>query len=333
MDIPLWSDTNPEIEKILSKIEPIDWADLSDEDKENIWLYSQKFLFNPVEDSGNELLFDSLSCNYEFYGMSTSENTLLAKNIAASINGLNALYKKQNYADNFLRNPTYDNACADFYRIFTEQDKNVVFELLLIFSNVTVNSDYIAARQKQNESDDDFYKRRGTEKWERFDAFAKKVSEIFEEFGLNYKLTRAGIIPIDEPRILTDIYQPALKKLSDTKWLSVNRDLIDAFEALNKDKDGSGALTHALSAVQGFLQIIVHGETGNGDTSKLIDEAIKAGLISNDDSSKKLFKDLTSFWARERMHRGDPHPKKEYATKSQAMLVINTVILFMDYIL
>lgn len=187
--------------------------------------------------------------------------------------------------------------------------------------------------KKEKESGKDFEKRKEKEKWKRFDGFSGRLSEVFEDFGINYKLTRLGFIHADEPEVVDKIYKPALKKLSDRKWSEVNRDLRDAFEALHKDNDGSGAITHALSALQAFLQISVYGETGKGDTSKLINLAIKEKIVPNDDYSQKIIKDMNSFWAKERKEKGDPHPKKEYATKDQGKLVTSLIMVFIDHVL
>ena len=331
MRIPLWSDLNPSAKEILSPTESEEWDNLAEEDKQKIWRYLEYHLFNPAEGSSDEYSFVGIDCNYKFYGDDNWENSHLLKNVSESIAVLNYRHKRHSYARNFLRTSKYDDACQDFYKIFTSLPKDVVFELLTIFSNTMVTREVETISKKQDETDKDFEKRKEVEIWKRFDSFSEDLNEVLQQFGINYQLTRNGIVPADEPAVVEKIYKPALKKLSSKKWAEVNRDLRDAFDALNKDKDGSGALTHALAALQAFLQIQVHGKTGKGDTAKLINEAISRKLIPDDDFSKKIIKDINSFWAKERKDKGDPHPKKAYATKGQAKLIISLIMVFIDH--
>lgn len=330
MEIPLWTHNNPQVKEILLPTNPTKWADLTSEEKERMWRHLESFLFDPRPSTRNAN-FNEVSCSYVFYGADLWENDHLARTVSLSIRVLNNRYKRHSYARNFLEDGTFNSACHDFYNIFLTQSRDVVFELITLFANATIMRDGERLWKKQDENDEDFEARKEIEKWKRFDKFSRLLGEVFEEFGVNYKLTRAGLIPADEPTVIEDIYKPALKKLSNEKWFPVNRDLRDTFQALNNDKDGSGALTHALSALQGFLQIIVHGKTGKGDTSALINEAVKKKLIPDDDFSKKIIKDMNSFWARERQDKGDPHPKKSYATKAQAKLVISLIMVFVDH--
>lgn len=333
MRIPLWSETNPSAKEVLSPLNTVEWDKLSEQDKKRIWKYVQHHLFDPRRGSANQHSFDNVICNYKFYGRYSSDRTHALKNVTYSVDTLNDRHKRNSYASNYLNSKTFDNACNDFYKIFIGLPRDVVFELLTIFTSVMVDRDREQISKRQDENDADFNTRRESEMWSHFDKFAQELNEVFEQFGINYQLTRAGIIPADEPKVIEEIYKPTLKKLSAQKWAPVNRDLHDAFEALNKDKDGSGALTHALAALQGFLQVLVNGKTGKGDTSSLISLATKNKLIPDDDFSKKIIKEMNSFWAKERQDKGDPHPKNTYATKQQAKLVISLIMVFVDHAL
>lgn len=330
--IPFWSDTNSKVKEILFPTKETIWSDLSIEDKKKMWKYLEYHLFNLNPESG-EASFDRVSCRYQFYGKDIWENDHLVKTIANSMLFFNEKYKKATYAEEFLKESSFDSACRDFYRIFMQENRDVVFEMLTLYSRVMVLNDSEKLWQGNDENDEDFQKRKDKEQWKRFDSFSARLSEVFEEFGVNYKLTRDGFIKSDEPVVIEKIYEPALKKLSSKKWGDVNRDIRDSFSALNDDKDGSGSITHTLAALQGFLQILVNGKTGKGDTSNLIVEALKKQLIPDDDFSKKIIKEMNSFWAKERQDKGDPHPKKSYATKSQAKLVISLVMVFIDHVL
>jgi hypothetical protein len=333
MRIPLWSETNPSAREVLSPLNTVQWDELSEQDKKRIWKYIQHHLFDPRHGSDNQYSFDGTICNYKFYGQFSSDKTHSLRNVTYSIDVLNDRHKRNSYASNYLNNSTFDNACSDFYSIFISSPKDVVFELLAIYSSVMVERDQEQIRKKQDEKDADYQARKEAEMWRRFDKFSTELNEVLQQFGINYQLTRTGIIPADEPKVIETIYEPTLKKLSAQKWAPVNRDLRDAFDALNKDKDGSGALTHALAALQGFLQVLVHDKTGKGDTSSLIKMATKSRKIPDDDFSKQIIQNLNSFWAKERQDKGDPHPKNVYATKQQAKLVISLVMVFVDHVL
>jgi hypothetical protein len=331
VDIPLWSSNNPTIKEILLPSDGKEWNDLEISDKEKIWKYLETFLFYP--NPKRNTYFQSIRCDYEFFGDSSWENDDLAKTIVTTVMALNHKYKKHSFADTFLEEKSYNSACHDFYQIYLNEDRDVVFELISIFSNVMVNKDRDHLSKRENESDKDFEIRKEAGAWIRFDKFSRELSQVFEEFGLYYKLSRLGFVLAEEPAVIDEVYIPTLKKLSDKKWAPVNRDLKDAFDALRNDKNGSGALTHALSGLQGFLQILCSGKTGKGDTSDLINQAIKNKIIPDDDFSKKILKEINAFWAKERQDKGDSHPKNVYATKKQAKLMISLVIVFIDYVL
>lgn len=334
MSIPLWSNGNPDVKEILLPTVSVEWDDLSREEKKRMWRYLQDFLFDP-EPHKNKANFNRIGCRYEFGGENIYENDHLVETLGMSIVEFNNAYKKQSYARKSLEEKTYNAACEDFYSIFLEQSRDVIFELLTMFSNAMIVRDEWRINKGQSESEEDFQKRLGYEKWVRFDNFSLRVSEVFGQFGINYKLTRVGLIPVDEPVVIEKVYEPALKKLSSKKWAEVNRDLADAFKDLRneKEKDGSGAITHSLSALHGFLQILVNGKTGKGDMAPLIVTAISKKLIPDDDFSKKIINDMNSFFAKERMEKGDPHPKKKYATKNEAKLVISLAMVFIDHVL
>jgi hypothetical protein len=64
----------------------------------------------------------------------------------------------------------------------------------------------------------------------------------------------------------------------------VNRDLGDAFKdyRLKTEQGYSSCVTHTISSLQAYLQILVNKKIGKGDISSLILEARKSGLIQND---------------------------------------------------
>lgn len=333
MTIPLWSQTDKNARDVLSPLESTEWNDLTEAQKKNIWKYIEHYLFDPQLHSSDRYSFSGIDCNYKFYGNSDSVRTRQAENLAATIDLLNSRHKRNSYANNFLASPTYDNACKDFFRIFIASPKDVVFELLTIFADILVKRPVKETWKKQDEISEDYKSRKDMERWKYFDDFSDELNEVLQQFGINYQLTRNGLIPADEPEVINKIYKPVLKKLASKKWEPVNRDLADSFKSLVSEKGGSNALTHALSALQAFLQILDSGKTGKGDTVQLIKKLMQAKKIPDDDFTKMIVTNMNSYWAKERMDKGDPHPKNQYATKQQAKLVVSTVMVFMDHVL
>ena len=247
---------------------------------------------------------------------------------------MNDAYKARSYAKRFLEDSDSDSACEDFFEIFIEQDENVVFELLSLYAKAAIvkgNWDYLG--RKENEADID-YKRR-LEEWNfvPFENFAKDLNEVFGQFGINLYLTRSGFIPRQDQKITRDLYEPVLKVFSHSRWKEVDQLLADAFTEYRKNtKEGfSHSVTNGVAAVQAFLQILVNGKTGNGDISKLIPQAQAKGLVPADSFTKEIFTRIEAVLMRERQETGVAHPKKEYATETNARLVLNLCMVFFQH--
>ena len=63
---------------------------------------------------------------------------------------------------------------------------------------------------------------------------------------------------------MREVYLPTLKSLADPKWAPVCSDLDSAFKSFQlKSKEGfSRSITYAVSALQAFLQVLVHNKIG-----------------------------------------------------------------------
>jgi hypothetical protein len=142
-----------------------------------------------------------------------------------------------------------------------------------------------------------------------------------------------GFVEIQEPKIIEDIYVPVLKALSHPKWKEVSIHLSDSFAEFrtNTPQGYSSCVTLSVSAVQAFLQILVHGKTGKGDISDLITKAHAQNLIPDDGFTKEIFKKIESVLMRERQQTGIPHPKQEYATAKNSLLVLNLTMVFFQH--
>jgi len=144
-----------------------------------------------------------------------------------------------------------------------------------------------------------------------------------------------GFIPRQEEKIISEIYEPVLNILSDPKWEIVNRDLSDAFKEYTKHEEESYShcITHAVSSIQAFLQIVVNNKIGSGNIDSLVKEAINKELIPKDPFSIKIFNGIQSILMKYRQEYSDAHPKREYANEKTAKLVLNLVMIFLQHTL
>ena len=113
----------------------------------------------------------------------------------------------------------------------------------------------------------------------------------------------------------------------------VNEILTDSFADYRKNmpQGYSGCVTKTISAVEAFLQILVENRTGGTKLSPLISKAQKEKLIPDDIFTQTIFKNIDSILSRERMTKGDGHPKDEYATEKNARTILNLAMVFLQH--
>ncbi|MFA5031679.1 MAG: hypothetical protein WC614_01545 [bacterium] len=315
----LWSINNPNaIKNICPDLGMREWSALGPDEKHKIWSYFS-----------NKDWFTKSNC--VFY----------------TIENLNERYKRKSYGQGLLKHggphfnvhnngiKYFESCCLkvtldDFLLIFLNENQDVVYEMLSLFVLQNVNTFSI---ENIDESDEEAKKEEIINlAYKKADKFAEDFNDIFEQFNLNVVLTRNGIVFRQDKKITEDIYIPVLTYLSGKKWGPVNRDLSDAFRRFQeKTPQGySGCITHAISALQGFLQILVYDKIGKGDLNDLLSEAQRKKVISSDAFSTKIFKDIQSIIMQKRQESGDPHPKEEYANERSAKLVLNLIMIFIQ---
>lgn len=329
----LWSELNP---KVIEKLKPDlwmkSWDDLTLEEKEKIWKFLEKYFFNynQLQDLLNKRNLD----NYidEIFGENFINKYKLEEIIQIVIFTINEKYKYNTYAEKYHKDPILLNACFDFYDIFINNNKDIVYELLSIYWKALFleweKNNFV--NKKEWESSIEYNKRLNNWKYRFLDNFINRLNEVFWDFWLNILLTRQWLIPKQWEKIIEEIYKPTLDFLSDNKWKSVNRELWDAFSDYHK-KDFSWSLTHTISAIQWFLQINIDWELSNLSIKDWIKKAKNEWLIPNDIFTNTIFKNIDSIISRERQDKWDPHPKKEYANEQNARLVLNLAMVFMQH--
>lgn len=326
-----WSDLNPDAKKYLKPDFGIrKWNSLTQDEKYKIWQYLyQWYFFNIYPRDENN--FSPLECsNYNFILNEGANKHRIINSIAE----LNEKFKARSYASKYLENPSLNSACFDFYNIFINQDENVVLELLSLYSMALIDErKNINIKRAYDETEEEYQVRLQNWRWEDFDIFAQDLNKVFTDFGLNVYLTRQGFIPRQEEKIIEDIYKPVLSYLSHPKWREINNILSDGFKEYEKNtpQGYSSCVTHTFSAVQAFLQILVFGKTGKGNISELINEGQKRSLLPDDIFTETIFNNIETIFSRERMQKGDAHPKKEYATEKNARTLLNLAMIFFQH--
>jgi hypothetical protein len=316
----LWSQNNPDaLSNICPELGLRDWNKLNEEEKKKIWAY---FVQKKWFDLTNKIYYSVESLNEKYKRKSYGTQTL---------DHQGPHYQYDDYKRRYFEDCCLKVALRDFYTIFLKENQDVVFELLSIFADLHIDTftsqsvDDTSANQNDEEIANEAYK--------KLDDLSKDFNDIFEQFSLNVMLTRRGIIFRQDKHIMEEIYLPVISYLSSKKWKEVNRDFSDALNKFQeKTPQGySGCITHLVSALQAFLQILVHDKVGKGEIGPLIIEAQKKNLIPNDSLTTKIFKDIQSILMEERQKSGDPHPKKEYANEKTSKLIMNLIMVFIQH--
>src|SRR3989344_5008563 len=331
----LWSESNIGAKESLKPDLGLrNWNDLSTEEKQKIWHYVNWYFFNAQIRERYGMMGEVEAKFYKFYG-EYEEKEYKQKTIHESILYLNENFKAKSFAETYLKNPSLNTACYDFYNIFMNQAEVVVLELLSAYAKFlyefTKNDDHIY--KTENETEKDFLERKIKAEYKFFDNFSNRINDVFLQFGIKYYLTRDGFIPRQDEKIIEEIYNPVLTYLSNPKWEKVNELLSDTFSDYikNTPQGYSGCVTKSISAVEAYLQILVDGKTGGRNLSYLILEGQNNNLIPNDIFAQNIFKNIETIFARERKATGDAHPKDEYATEKNARTILNLTMIFIQH--
>lgn len=167
-----------------------------------------------------------------------------------------------------------------------------------------------------------------------FDAFAKCVNHILDQFSVNLSFTRNGLVPLQDKKIFNDIYKPTLKILSDPKWRNISDDLSRMFTAF-QEQSYAEVITDAHRAVQRYLQIIAgeEGKSGKGEVGKLFSKVKREGLIPANVFTERIIDVFQQFFASERAQKSTAKPSLKETTQLDALLVMNVTIVFLQYCL
>lgn len=224
-------------------------------------------------------------------------------------------------------------ALADFEHILIHEEKEaIVFKMLTVFAKCYIDGySYDQAKKatvdsKKHEYIDEAFKKN--------DRLAACLNHIFEQFAINAFLTRNGLVPRQDEKITKEIYIPTLRILEDPKWENVNKDLIGMFEEY-RNKNYPEAITKAHRAVQRFLQILVgeEGKSGKGEVGKMFKKIKSEKIIPINKFTEPIINVFQGFISSERATNSTAKPAIKVATSSDSLLIMNVVMIFLQYCL
>ncbi|MDE0119620.1 MAG: hypothetical protein OXM55_06405 [Bdellovibrionales bacterium] len=267
-------------------------------------------------------------------------NELLSyNNILITIKFLNKNYLRKLYGknlhrcDNNLHHFHYVRAAVkDFSVIFLTEKSDVVLCMLSVFAKNFIDECHL----NQAEQSDNYDNRKKYIElaYAPFYRLQNCVNHIFDQFCVNQVLTRSGFVPRQDKRVLDQIYTPTIKCLSDPKWSLVDNDLRSVFQDY-RNGDYQEAITKAHSVVHRFLQIYLNKGNKNhkGELGKLFQEFKRDNIISDNVFVIKIIDAVQSFVSSERANKSTAKPASKNVTSSDALLVVNAVMIFLQYCL
>ena len=224
-------------------------------------------------------------------------------------------------------------ALADFEHIFMQEKSDaMVFRMFSKFASCYIDGFHYGLAER--EKDDVKREENINDAFEKFDRLANCLNHIFEQFAVNQLVTRNGFVPRQDEKISSEVYEPTLKVLADPKWQSVNDDLARMFEDY-RSENYAEVITKAHGAVQRFLQILVgeEGKNAKGEVGKLFQKAKDDGKIPVNRFTEPIINTIQGFIVSERATNSTAKPTLKDATASDALLVMNVVMVLLQHCL
>lgn len=221
----------------------------------------------------------------------------------------------------------------DFKHIFLNDESDaIVLRMLTRLAHSYIDGNFYSLAEKQD--DEEHREELIITAFKEFDRLTNCLNHIFEQFSVNQILTRNGLVPRQDEKITEEIYIPTLDILCDPKWRTVSENLAKMFEDY-RDQNYSEAITKAHSTVQRFLQILVglEGKSGKGEVGKLFGKAKQEGIIPVNRFTEPLIGVIQGFISSERANRSTAKPSLKDANSTDALLMMNIVMVFLQHCL
>jgi hypothetical protein len=316
----LYGENDPRIEEALqSSLSLRRWSDLSESEKQIA--LQELSNSNWLENYSREILATIDYLNYTYLRECPGKNLHAVKPTRVT------------YAHDFDNSSDRMKAALDdFYTIFMNDTDAMVFRMLSKFVSCYIDGfDYGRAESAKA----DIEREKLIESaFEKFDRLANCLNHIFEQFAINQMVTRNGFVPRQDEKITKEIYEPTLKVLADPKWKTVSIDLAKMFEDY-REENYAEAITKAHGAVQRFLQILVgeEGKNSKGEVGKLFQKAKDDGMIPVNRFTEPIINVIQGFVVSERATNSTAKPTLKDATASDALLVMNVVMVLLQHCL
>ncbi|MDD8018832.1 MAG: hypothetical protein PHP42_10705 [Bacteroidota bacterium] len=322
-DIPrfkIYGQDNPSIEETIQpRLSLRSWDGLEKSEKEIA--YQQILNVGWLNEYSTEILSSITHLNFFFLKQCPGKNLH------------NTPPKKEHrssYGEDFDRTKA---ALIDFKEIFlNEKSEALVFRMLSVFAANFINDYYLIRAEKEL---DNVTRQKYIENaFEKFDRLSNCLNHIFDQFFINAVLTRSGLVPKQDNKITENVYVPTLQILADPKWKSVSNDLSDMFTDY-REKNYPETITKAHRVVQRFLQILVgeEGSNAKGELSKLFATAKSQSVIPVNRFTEPIINVFQGFVVSERATNSTAKPAIKDATSSDALLVMNVVMIFLQHCL
>ncbi len=239
---------------------------------------------------------------------------------------------KKDYRGNDNIYDRYNAANYDARDIILNQKEAVVFSAITALADQYINYGILEDAKVETNNNE-----RGeliSKAYKNFDKFANCINNIFDQFSINVKLTRSSLIPVQESQITVKVYEPVISILSDPKWEEVNNNLARTFDDFD-NKDYPEAITKAHQTLQLFLQTFTgeQAKNGKGELSKLFKKLKEEKLIQYDYFSEPIIRAFESYFPAERAKKSTAKPATKTATKEDALLIINVLMIFLQHCL
>lgn len=292
----------------------INWDELKEKDKQNIFLYLEKNNWISPTSLALVIIWDELNISYMKLQPFRTLN-------------LTPLIKDSKY--HFITNHSAREQLAynDFETIILSGGQNIVYKVISKFAEFQIDTRLYNALSESSipkEVNDIF---------SNLDKFCNCFNHISEQYGLNMILSREWFIPRQEVKIINDIYIPTIALLSNIKWVGVDKELRKVFEAFNQ-KNFASCISHSHNTIQKFLQVFLWKDESNWTWAfgALFSEFKKNKDLCNK-FTEHLIDGTQKYLSSERARKSDSKPIIVEPNIQDALLVMNSAIVFINYCL